>query len=102
MAYGDIPDLDFTVDENGNVTYGSGPKPAPKPATTSEKKWWEQVIGVVPALVTAIFGGNAQAQQPVYTTSPPTQNSGISTTNILIIGIAVIAMIFLFTGNKRK
>ena len=92
----DIPILNFTTDSQGNVSYTNAPKPA---ATATGPKWWEQVIGVVPALVTAIFGNNAQAQQPVYTTTPYPQTNSGSNSTLIIVAIAIVVV---FLVMKKK
>ncbi|TDE15289.1 hypothetical protein [Dyadobacter psychrotolerans] len=95
----DIPILQFTTDPSGNVTYTNSTAPKPATATTGTK-WWEQVIGVVPALVTAIFGGNAQAQPTTgYIPTPYAQTSSNNNNLLVIVAVAIVLIVFLM---KKK
>jgi hypothetical protein len=97
----DIDELIFTVDENGNVKYTEEPnKPNPTPATpaTGDKKWWEAALGILPALVTSIFGGNSANANPIYT--PPLQQQNPNNNNIIIIALAAVVIVFLLLKKK--
>lgn len=102
MAYGDIPDLIFTTDADGNVVYTTGSNGPSKTGTGSTtetgKKWWEQLFGIFPAIITGIFGNNPQPQTPYYPAGPSSQTQ--NSNNLMIILIAAAVIIFILLKKK--
>ena len=105
----DIPDLIFTTDADGNVTYpnsGGGYSTGNGSTTggytnTTGKKWWEVALGVFPAILTSIFGNN---QQPTTNYPYPTQGSSntasFGSMNMMLIIVAVALAVFLLMKKK--
>ncbi|KAA0992768.1 hypothetical protein [Dyadobacter aurulentus] len=92
-----------TGNGNGYTTGGGGSDtPGYTNPATGGKKWWEVALGVFPAIITGLFGNNANANQyPVnqYPTGTGTNTGGMNTNMILIIAVAAIVVI-LFMKKK--
>jgi hypothetical protein len=108
MAYGDIPDLVFTVDSQGNVVYTSANATANGSTGntggdtgSTDKKWWEQLFGVIPGILNAILGSKAQGQTQVPVGSyPQTPSASMNNGNMTIIVVAAAIIIFLLLKKK--
>lgn len=105
MAYGDIPDLIFTVDSQGNVVYSNVNTPGTTNTSgdsgSTDKKWWEQLFGIIPGIFNAILGSKSQPQTQVppggYTPYPSTS---MNNSNMTIIIVAAAVIIFLLMKKK--
>lgn len=108
MAYGDIPDLVFTVDSQGNVVYSNASTPGNSSTGntgtdtgSTDKKWWEQLFGVIPGILNAILGNKAQGQTQVPTGGyPQTPSASMNNGNMTIIIVAAAVIIFLLLKKK--
>jgi len=104
MAYGDIPDLVFTVDSQGNVLYSNANTPADNNTGNTgsiDKKWWEQLFGIIPGILNAVLGNKAQGQTQVPTGSyPQVPSASMNNGNMTIILVAAGVIIFLLLKKK--
>lgn len=106
MAYGDIPDLIFTVDSQGNVVYSNvtttDNSNTGKTTDSTDKKWWEQLFGIIPGILTAILGNKAQGQTQVPAGGyyPSTPSASMNNSNMTIIIVAAAIILFLLMKKK--
>lgn len=108
MAYGDIPDLIFTVDSQGNVVYSNANAAGSNntgntggDTESTGKKWWEQLFGVIPGILNAILGNRTQSQTQVPGGNySPYPSSSMNNSNMTIIIIAAGIIIFLLMKKK--
>lgn len=83
----------------GWSTGGTLPGPTSGTIPVTGKKWWETALGIIPSVLTSIFGGSAQPTNQTTNYPGPTQQSGMNSNMILMIAAAAIVIILLM---KKK